>query len=377
MLAYAVLITYYHNAWNAAPGIEEHMRLPVTADGTRVSVIVALRNEAENVEVLLTSLLNQGYPRNLTEIILVDDHSTDNTWQLISAYDEPGYITTLKLEAQSSGDTGSFKKSAISQGINHATGVLIVTTDADCRFPSTWLSSLVHCHENTRAKFIAAPVRYADATGLLAVFETLDFLTLQGVTGASVSKRRHTMCNGANLAYTKQVFLEVNGFEGIDHIPSGDDMLLMYKIFSKYPQGVVYLKSAQAMVTTKGADSWRSFFNQRIRWSSKAAHYDDKLVFRILLLVYLVNICFLVAAVASFFKTNYAIFFLLMLVAKTLVEFPFVNSVAMFFGQQRLMRYFPFMQPLHIVYTIVAGWLGKFGSYEWKGRKIVTHGKSS
>jgi len=55
---------------------------------------------------------------------------------------------------------------------------------------------------------------------------------------------------------------------------------------------------------------------------------------------------------------------------KTAVEYPFVRLVAAFFGQQGLLVYFPVLQPLHIVYTIVIGWLGQFGSYRWKDRKI-------
>jgi len=243
-------------------------------------------------------------------------------------------------------------------------------------FGNKWLTQIASLYISSKAKFIAAPVKVNSSRTFLSIFQSLDFLTLQGITGASVYKRFHTMCNGANLAYTKKAFVEVNGFDGIDHIPSGDDMLLMYKISRKYPDKISYLKARQAIVDTSGADSIRMFFNQRIRWASKAVHYDDKRIFWVLLTVYLVNVSFLIAGIASFWKTNYFLFFLLMLIAKVLIEFPFVNRITMFFGQQQLMRYFPFMQPFHILYTIIAGWLGKFGSYEWKGRKISNHGKT-
>ncbi len=216
---------------------------------------------------------------------------------------------------------------------------------------------------------------FKSKNSFLSVFQSLDFITLQGITGASVFRKFHTMCNGANLAYSKKAFREVNGFEGIDHIPSGDDMMLMYKIYQRHPDNVFYLKNPGAIVTTEPAKSWKEFLNQRIRWSSKAVHYDDKRIYRVLLLVYALNVSFLVVAIASFWKLNFFLFFLLSLTAKVLIEFPFVNNIAMFFGQQRLMKYFPLMQPFHILYTIVAGWLGKFGSYEWKGRKIVNNGK--
>jgi len=178
------------------------------------------------------------------------------------------------------------------------------------------------------------------------------------------------MCNGANLAYEKSAFEEVGGFSGIDSIPSGDDMLLMHKIYCKYPQKVFFLKDRHAIVTTRPESSWSGFFHQRVRWASKADRYDDKRIFWVLLLVYLVNLLLAGLFVAAFWNTWWLWILLLLLIAKTAVEYPFVRSVAGFFGQQRLMVYFAVLQPVHILYTIVVGWLGKFGSYQWKDRKI-------
>ncbi len=120
--------------------------------------------------------------------------------------------------------------------------------------------SITSFYQSTGAKFIAAPVKMMGDKTLLGVFQTLDFLTLQGITGASVYKRFHTMCNGANLAYPKETFIEVNGFEGIDNIPSGDDMLLMHKIFLRYPDKIFYLKNTTAIVTTSGRNILERLF---------------------------------------------------------------------------------------------------------------------
>lgn len=369
MVAYAVLTAYYHKAWNHLPEFVLPQQQPVTA----ISVIIAARNEAANIQALLQSLYEQQYPKELYEVIIVDDHSTDATWPVLQQISFPGMRFTaipLAEHADMSGAISSYKKKAIETGIGVATGRLIVTTDADCRFHPNWLQTIAAFYETTGAKFIAAPVTMNTHGTLLSVFQSLDFLTLQGITAASVFKRFHSMCNGANLAYERSAFYEVKGFGQIDHIASGDDMLLMHKIYRKYPNDVHYLKSAAAIVTTEPAETWKQFFHQRIRWASKASNYDDRRIFWVLLLVYLLNVCFLVAAIASFWKSIWLFFLVLLLLAKVLIEFPFVNSVAIFFGRQRLMKYFPLLQPLHILYTIVAGWLGRFGHYEWKGRRI-------
>lgn len=369
LFAYLFLIAYYGRGWSeiqeTAPGQFNN------GNFVAVTIVVPMRNEAHHVERMIRLLSNQDYPDSHLQIIFIDDHSTDDTWLLLQSYATGSNITCLQLPPLTSG-----KKKAIEAAIVAAKGDLIVTTDADCSPPATWISALVTYYLANDAKFVAAPVRMKPAKGLLGIFQALDFLSLQGITGASVHRKFHMMCNGANLAYEKQVFFEVNGFEGIDEIPSGDDMLLMYKIFNKYPSQVMYCKSRAAIVDTPAESSWRNFFQQRIRWASKAVHYKDNKIFYVLLLIYVINCCFLVLFIVAITNSYWWWLFVLLLVMKLLIEYPFVSNVAAFFGLRHLMIYFPLLQPLHIAYTIVAGWLGRFGSYQWKDRRIKNKGKS-
>ncbi|HLK30866.1 MAG TPA: glycosyltransferase [Puia sp.] len=369
--AYAVLIEYYRRAWNVMPDFDI---AESNSDNlkTKISIIIPVRNEEKNIQHLLDSLAQQSYPKDLYQIIVVDDHSTDNTFDLISnyQYDDLNLISLRLADFTNNLTTSSYKKFAIETGINHSIGDLIVTTDADCNPQKDWLQTIASFHEKTNAKFIAAPVKINADNSFLSIFQTLDFITLQGITGASVFKNIHSMCNGANLAYEKKVFYEVNGFKNIDDIPSGDDMFLMHKIYKKYPGNVFFLKNKNAIVSTAPETTWKGFFNQRIRWASKADKYDDKRIFWVLLLVYIVNLLFAALLIASFWNKIYFALFFLLGVLKTVIEYLFVKTVAIFFEQENLMTYFPLLQPLHILYTIVIGWLGKFGSYQWKGRKV-------
>ena len=400
---YGVLIDYYRRAWKAIPysaasGVKALF-------STKVSVLVPARNEEKNIGACLESLSRQSYPQDLYEVIVIDDHSTDRTAAVVEKFAAAGVEQTaaavgaevtdhrngmhgqeqqerfsvrcLRLAdivtADGAAPVKAYKKFAIETGIRSATGSLVVTTDADCWFDPDWLTTIVAFHEETGAKFIAAPVRIGGDGGqnsFLSIFQTLDFITLQGITGAAVYKRFHSMCNGANLAYEKKAFYEVEGFKDIDSIPSGDDMLLMHKIYKKYPGQVFFLRNRHAIVSTRPETSWESFVNQRIRWASKADKYDDKRIFWVLLLVYMLNLLFLGLLLASWWNSWYLWLLLVLIAVKTVVEFPFVQSVAGFFGQRHLMVYFPVLQPFHILYTVVIGWLGKFGSYRWKERKI-------
>jgi cellulose synthase/poly-beta-1,6-N-acetylglucosamine synthase-like glycosyltransferase len=205
-------------------------------------------------------------------------------------------------------------------------------------------------------------------------------MTLQGITGASVYQRIHSMCNGANIAYSKKAFYEAGGFKGIDNIASGDDMLLMHKIWQQYPNNVYFLQSKKVIVQTAPMKTVKDFFNQRIRWASKADKYDDKRIIGVLLLVYLFNVLLVILPILSLFSDfqfsiiNYQFsmvaFWGYLVLAKTMIELFFLYPVATFFSKQQLLWLFPIAQPFHIIYTVIAGWLGKFGSYQWKERKV-------
>lgn len=365
LLAYGILIEYYRRSWNAIPdfdiGDSEN-------PSTRITVIIPARNEEKNIGHCLRSLLNQTYDKALLEIIVVNDHSTDKTEEMVRNFNSP-VIRLINLQEEP-GILTAHKKKAIAIAVARASGELIVTTDADCSAPANWLKCMALLHQRRQAAFIAAPVKILQSRSLISVFQCLDFISLQGITGAAVHAGIHSMCNGANLAYEKNAFDAVGGFEGIDSIASGDDMLLMHKIYKKFPGRIFFLKTREAIVSTQPMESWKGFFNQRIRWASKADRYDDKRIFWTLLLVYLLNVCLLVFLVAACFHLYWLIAFLALITVKTMLEFAFVYSVARFFEQTRLMKYFFFLQPLHIGYTVIAGWMGKFASYEWKDRKI-------
>lgn len=359
-LCYGLLVMYYWHSWRSVPYYTPAAVQPQTT----ISVIIPARNEEENMAALLQALENQSYPSSLVEIIVIDDHSTDNTAAIVNQFPA---VKLLQLRAD---NINSYKKKAIETGIAAAGGELIVTTDADCVPPPNWLETLAACKEKTNAVFIVAPVVINCNSSVLQVFQVMDFMVLQGITGAVVHNNQLSMCNGANLAYEKTAFEAVNGFAGIDNIASGDDMLLMHKITTHFPGRVQYLKSKDVIVSTTPMKTWSAFFNQRIRWASKAGRYNDKRIFPVLLLVYLFNLSFLVTAIAGFWNSYYWLLLLILWVYKTVAEFPLFSSVAGFFDKRWTLFFFFFFQPLHILYTIIAGLFGQLGSYEWKGRKV-------
>ncbi|MCR6719282.1 MAG: glycosyltransferase [Chitinophagaceae bacterium] len=358
-LVYAALMLYYYRGWQRIP------RFSIPADivfDKTVSVLIPVRNEAANITRLLQCLQQQSYPRHLVQIILINDNSTDNTRALAEAFAD---VDIIDLD---SSVTHSHKKKAIEAGIKIARGEWIVTTDGDCYMDKNWLSNIIAFQQNTNASYIAAPVVIDAGTSLVQRFQQMDFAVLQGVTGVSVNERLHAMSNGANQAYSKAIFHEVGGYSGVDHTASGDDLFLLQKINQHLPQSVAYLCSKDAIVSTAAVNTWREFFQQRIRWASKAKYYKEGKIWMVMLSVYLLNLSFPLLLFAGIFNYNYLLAALVLWISKTIIEWPFVNRVFRFFGLPFSFIGFFLFQPLHMLYTVISGFLGFVRRYEWKGR---------
>jgi len=376
-ILYATLLIYYRLSWLKIPYYTPGEAPPPP---TKISVIIPARNEEKNIGACLDSIFNQTLSKELYEVIVIDDHSTDTTAAIVKTY-EAKNVTLIELkDTVQHQTTNSYKKKAIETAIAHSKGDLIVTTDADCIVVPGWLDTLLSFHHETNAVFIAMPVSYSCNNHFLEIFQSLDFMTLQGITGAAVYQRIHSMCNGANIAYSKKAFYEVGGFTGIDAIASGDDMLLMHKIWKQHPGAVYFLQSRKVIVQTQPMKTIKDFFNQRIRWASKADKYDDKRIFFVLMLVYFFNVLLLILPIVSIFNNVQLPIFsfqfsllqlwFALLIGKIIIELYFLYPVAKFFNLQKLLWWFPLAQPFHILYTVIAGWLGKFGSYQWKDRRV-------
>lgn len=338
---------------------------------TGFSILIPARNEERNIEKCIRSIFANDYPTDLFEVLVVDDFSEDDTAKIVQILqNQYPQLRLIRLKHYVDHPINSYKKKAIETAILQSDFDFILTTDADCELSDTWLAAFDGIIRKEDPLFIAAPVKIKYTGTFLSLFQSLDFLSLQGITMAAVGAGLHTLCNGANLGYSKEAFYNVDGFKGVDDIASGDDMLLMYKIQEKFPGRIAYLLSRQAVVETQPMQTWRALFNQRIRWASKTGFYDDKKLLPLLLLVYFFNLDLLLLPVFSFWWPDLILWWLFLLLVKIVIELVFLWPVARFFGYTRLLIWFPFLQPFHIVYTVVAGFLGKFGNFEWKGRKV-------
>ena len=362
-IIYAVLVLYMRRGWSIIPTFSENK-----PPSRSVSVLIAARNEEDNIGRTIEAILDQNFPKDQLELIIVDDHSTDHTADIVRSYAEQG----VKLLQLNVGNTiNSYKKYAIAKAIEMASGEIIVTTDADCRMGRNWLRTVVQYFDKHDSYMVSSPVVYSEEKNKFERLQTLEFLYLIGLGAAGIGNQSPTTCNGANLAYLKSIFLEVGGFKGIDNLASGDDELLLHKVAEKYAHKIGFCKAYDAVVFTDAKPDLKSFISQRKRWASKSTKYKDKRVVVLGVCIWTFNLA-LILSMLGFIVLLPALNWLLLtaILLKILVEYLFMRPILTFANRTELMRYIPVLSVVHCFYIVYIGIAGNIGKYDWKGRQV-------
>ncbi len=329
-----------------------------------ISVVVAMRNEATALPTLLESLSNQDHKRY--EIILVDDHSSDNTREVINQYknknpDKAGKIKLLR-------NHGTGKKAALTSGVIAATSEIIATTDADAVVPIQWLTHINRAFANEKIQFVMGGVALKQDGTIFSDMQAIEFSSLVGTTAATAALNIPTMANGANMAYRKSAFEGVGGYHDNMHIPSGDDEFLLRKIAGVHRDSTLFLNEPGAVVQTKTATTWSEFFNQRVRWAGKWRYNTSLLTMFVAVYVFIVQlalaISFLQLPVAGWVPITS------LLLVRFGLEALFLSSVCRFMGVQWHWRAFVLLQIFYPFYVLMVSIAAQFMTYTWKDRRL-------
>lgn len=306
-----------------------------------VSIIVPCKNEESSLPSLLADLSLQNYPEDSFEIIVVDDHSSDNT--LIVAEEFSG-IRNLKVIS----NAGNGKKHAIRTGVQSSSSELIITTDADCRVGKVWVGTIASFYAACRPALIIGPVKLKERKGVLFVFQHIEWLGLQGITAGYALAGRPVMCNGANLAFTRKTFME--NCEDLNYtIPSGDDIFLLHSVKSKQGPSILWLNSREADVTTEPAYSIQELLKQRARWISKAGSYRDAFTIFLSAVVFITVSLLGLMLVAALLNIKFLPFFLAGFTIKSFADALLIRTTANLYKQKSFLRW---LFPLQLLYPL-------------------------
>lgn len=314
----------------------------------KVSIVIALRNEEDNIPYLLEDLSKQDYPQDHLEFILVDDFSIDNSYDLLSNSDLP-------LKVMRSSDEG--KKAAINSGLSSAKYDFILTTDADCRLSSNWVEQMLAPFSDDKIHLVSGPVSYTNLNTVFDKFQAIEFMSLIGSGAGAIGVDKAFMCNGANMAFRKSIFSSTN-----EHIASGDDVFLLHHV-KKSNGKIAFVKEQSAIVFTSPKESVAEFINQRKRWAAKSSSYTDATAQWISIVVFLTNLLILLLLITGKFKLFFALF-----IIKLLIDYRFVKSLSQFFFYEKYLSYYWLMSCLYPIYIVWVAFSSQLSSFEWKER---------
>ena len=359
--AYAIRILSYLYGWIKTARSDLNT---VTSDG-KASIVLPVRNEEMQIGYLLDDLQQQYYPEDQYEIIIINDHSTDHTSGVVNSYTARfDNIRLIELEA---GEYG--KKTAIKKGVSQARHDVIISTDGDCRAPSEWLGLMMAAFGEPGIRMVAGPVLLDPDNGWFRAMQSLEFLSLIGVSAGAAGLGSPIMCNAANMAYLKEDFNQY--IETEDPITaSGDDMFLMLWLKKMHPRCIRYLISPGTVIRTLPCNNLYTFIMQRFRWVSKSRFYRDLHLSSTAILVFLTNACLLLLAVLCFVSARWITLFVILLVFKSSIDLLFMDRVLKYYGKRKSLLLVLPLELIYFMYVSVVGIAGQIFPYTWKGRNI-------
>lgn len=362
LISYLVILAIAIRGWYRV----RSFRLASDEQKRFITVVVAFRNEEKVIHHLIHSLKNLNYPEDNLEVILIDDHSEDNSFNVVKSliYDNPNF----KLVSLNVGRAG--KKAAISQAVEVAKGEIIVTTDADCQVPVNWLDKINDAFKSDDTNMVFGGVKLTTDKSFFSLLQAIEFTSLIGSMAAAIGLGSFIMGNGANLSFRKAAFQYVKGYEGNDKIASGDDEFLARKIMKSFPGSLYFINEAEVVVSSRPTISLKHFISQRIRWASKWKYNAFSASGVAALYVMLVQLGSVSVAISIFHVREGMFLLLIILIVKLLLECWLLFKVSAFLQSRWNWIAFLVLQFIYPFYVLGIGIVSQVGPYTWKGRRI-------
>lgn len=334
----------------------------------RVSVIIAARNEAENIGLCLQSIADQHYPRNRFEVLVVDDYSTDQTAATVEEFIRQNPEVDLHLIRQT-GRHG--KKAAIALALEQARGVYALTTDADCEVSPGWIAAMVMVMESRQAVFVSGPVTFKNPSGIFGKLQDLEFISLVASGAGSIGAGFPLMCNGANMGFSLEAYrsLQVDALR--NQTASGDDVFLMLSMLNRFGSDkIAFARCRDALVFTRPAGTPVGFINQRLRWTSKSRAYRYPPLILSAMIVFFMNALLVFSLVAGLFTPRFLMWFLLVYLVKIFADLMVLTGFARFAQKPGLLWLVVPAEPLVAFYTTLVALAGQVVPASWKDRRV-------
>lgn len=322
-----------------------------------VSVIVAARDEEHTVGNCLAGLLAQDYPCELTEIVVVNDESNDQTGEVISTIAErhPGRITVVETVSEESHATG--KARAIAQGVDRATGEILLFTDADCLPPTPWIRTVLsYFRDNVDGFGSFTLVRDSD---LFSRVQHLDWLHLHAIGSGASGLGLMLGVIGNNMAVRRSAYDSVGGYRSIPFSVTED--FALFVAIRRSGGRLLFPCDRDASMVTQPCLSIADVMRQKQRWVRGGAGQLFPGGF-VLIIAVLMLTAFMVAPFISTAAWT------IVWSTKFLADLFLIVPTSFRLGNARPLRSFIFFEFYFLAQAIVTPFLLARRTVVWKGR---------
>ncbi len=324
-----------------------------------VTVIVAARNEEKNILACLRSLNLIDYPSEKIEIIIVNDHSSDETENIVNEYIK-GKNQFRLLNAPEAKGKLIGKINAIAFGIENSSGEIILMTDADCAIPETWVKETVSYF--TEDVGIVAGFTILKAKNNFEGIQTLEWTFLYGIASGAAFHGFPLTAVGNNIAFRRIAYEQVGGYTNIPFSVT-EDYILTRNILNKTGYKLKFPLNYNTLIQSLPCPNWKQFFRQKQRWIIGGID-----MVAIGYLVFGIPFALTIMLLVNLFLSNEMIW-LSILFFKTLVELIFVTYPLRKFRKIAYLKYFPSFAIFYFFYVLFTPLVAVFTKkITWKDR---------
>jgi len=217
---------------------------------------------------------------------------------------------------------------------------------------------------------LVMPIDFENQSGLLAKFQIMENLALTAITAGYSGIQKPFMCNGANLAFKKDAYRLVNGYQSHLHLSSGEDVFLMEDLKKLAPEAIHYGLIRTLIVKTKPVTNFNNLFQQRIRWASKAKYNSNNLNLFAGFIILATNLLFLALFVAILKKSVIIPYLSIFVLAKFVFDFLLLFLASNFLGRTKQILWLIPFECIYWLYALIVGIGSLFLKPKWKGKKI-------
>lgn len=336
---------------------------PEARNVTPVTIIICARNEDTNIERCLTSIIEQQFDHSLLEVILVNDASSDRTLFIAENVLKASHLNYQIINNPA--QTG--KKRSITAAIEICKGDLIITRDADTYTESKlWLKTIVDFHELSKKEFIIGTINYQNKNNFLSQLQYFENSALTVLSGGFTYFKKPFLCSGANLAFTRSLFIKTKGYKSHETIASGDDVLFLEDVKKVNSSAIAFLKQNEATVYTYPEKKLKDLLFQKIRWASKSDQNPNKFNGFLGFLVLLVHFFSVFALFLPFFTHHIPRFSVIFILSRFLIDFLLLFLASRYFKKPVNWLWFVPLSLFYSVYILVTGLLSLFVKPNWK-----------